>query len=271
MKQEYSTLSVEQPQPETILVRLNRPDSLNALNPTMVDEIHEVFDALSSDATCRVVILTGAGRAFCAGLDIKTTLADQSNVGAEGMASKLKAQQYFAGMVTQIRALRQPVIAAVNGVAVGAGLGFCLAADVRIAAASARFLVGAVRIGLSACECGISYHLPRLIGASRAFEIMLTGRPVEASEAERIGLVSQVVPEDKLLDAALELARSISSNSPFAVENTKQVMWANLDAPGFAAAVELENRTQVIATRTEDFREVMVAFTEKRPPVFKGE
>ena len=144
-----------------------------------------------------------------------------------------------------------------------------LAADIRIAATSARFHVASVKIGLSGGECGISYHLPRHVGSARAFEILLTGRPFDATEADRIGLVTRVVPDAELLDAALELAAAIAENSPFSVWMTKKVMWQNLDAT-FDAALELENRTQILAVMTADAREAMHAFVEKRPPTFEG-
>ena len=129
--------------------------------------------------------------------------------------------------------------------------------------------MAAVKIGLSAGECGISYHLPRAIGTARAFEVMLTGRPIRAEEAERIGLVSQVVAQDQVVPTALEIADAICANSPFAIWQTKQVMWQNL-AASFDQAIELENRTQILAVGTEDFAEATRAFVEKRPPVFRG-
>jgi enoyl-CoA hydratase len=162
------------------------------------------------------------------------------------------------------------VIAAVNGVAVGAGLGLALAADIRIAARSARFLIGAVKMGLSAGECGISYHLPRLIGAGRAFELMLTGRAVDAEEALRIGLVTELAEEAELAALALRTARSIAANSPFSIKHSKQLMWANLDAAGLEPALELENHVQTVAMLTEDFSEALDAFAAKRPPLFRG-
>jgi enoyl-CoA hydratase len=172
-------------------------------------------------------------------------------------------------MPRTIRGLDQAVIAAVNGPAAGAGLGIALAADVRVAASSATFHIAAVKIGLSAGECGISYHLPRHIGTSRAFELMLTGRPIDAAEADRIGLVSRLVPDGQAVAEALDIADAITANSPFAIRQTKAVMWANLDN-GFQNALDLENRTQILAVLTEDANEAMRAFTQKRPPVFTG-
>ncbi len=260
---------IETVRPEIKLVRLNRPARLNALTQDMVRAIAASFETLSHDETNRVVILTGAGRGFCAGLDL-VDRSTQANTADKGPISGLDGQELFASMVQRMRAMRQPVIAAVNGAAAGAGFALSLGADIRIASPSARFHVAAIKIGLSAGECGISYHLPRLIGAGRAFEVMLTGRPIDAVEAERIGLVSRVVDEEKLLDTALEIAEAICGNAPFAVRQTKKVMWRNLDASSLDAALDQENTTQILATRTEDFKEATAAFAAKRPPQFKG-
>jgi enoyl-CoA hydratase len=170
--------------------------------------------------------------------------------------------------VTRLRALSKPVIAAVNGPATGGGLALALACDVRVAAESARFNVAFIRVGLSGCDIGVSYLLPRLVGASRAFELMLTGRMIDAAEADRIGLVSKMVPDGKVLDAALDTAELIRANSPFGVWMTKEVMWDNLEASSLQAAIDLENRTQLLSSYTGDMREALAAFLEKRPPRF---
>jgi enoyl-CoA hydratase len=161
------------------------------------------------------------------------------------------------------------VIAAVNGPAAGGGLALALASDVRIAAESARFNVAFVRIGLSGCDIGVSWLLPRLVGASRAFELMLTGRLIDAAEADRIGLVVRVVPDGSVVDAALETAELIAANSPFGVWMTKEVMWSNLETGSLHAGIDLENRTQILTSFSEDMREAMTAFLEKRPPEFR--
>jgi enoyl-CoA hydratase len=190
--------------------------------------------------------------------------------GPPGVVDYITGQELFAGMVRRLRALDKVVIAAVNGAAVGAGFALTLGADIRVAARSASFHIGAVRIGLTAGECGISYHLPRLVGASRAFELMLTGRPLPADEAERIGLVSALVDDAELMPKALEIAGSVLRNSPYSTRHTKQLMWANLDAPSLDAALEIENRAQVLALMTADFKEASAAFAAKRAPVFTG-
>jgi enoyl-CoA hydratase len=179
-------------------------------------------------------------------------------------------QQHIASLVPKMRALRQPVIAAVNGPAAGGGLALALASDVRLAAPAARFGVAFVRIGLSGCDIGVSWLLPRLIGASRAFELMLTGRVIDAAEADRLGLVSRVVEDRPVIDAALDVADEILANSPTGVWMTKEVMWSQLEVGSLQAGIDLENRTQVMTSMTEDLREAVTAFGEKRPPRFGG-
>jgi enoyl-CoA hydratase len=172
-------------------------------------------------------------------------------------------------LVPKLRGLRQPVIAAVNGAASGGGLALALAADVRLASPAARFNVAFVRIGLSGCDIGVSWLLPRLIGASRAFEMLLSGRMVEADEADRVGLVSRLVPADDLLDEAVAIAEAIAANSPFGVWMTKEVMWSNLETGSLQAGIDLENRTQILASLTGDMTEAVAAFLEKRPPAYR--
>jgi enoyl-CoA hydratase/carnithine racemase len=251
------------------LLTLDRPDRLNAMSRELVADLHDALDAVAEDHECRVAILTGAGRGFCSGLDLKETGDIAAEVGG-GPPAGLRAQQHIASLVTQLRGLTKPVIAAVNGPATGGGLALALACDVRVAAESARFNVAFIRVGLSGCDIGVSYLLPRLIGASRAFELMLTGRMVESDEADRIGLVSRVVPDGKVVVAALETAELIRANSPFGVWMTKEVMYSNLEAGSLQSAIDLENRTQLLSSHTGDMREALAAFLEKRPPRFSG-
>ena len=251
------------------VVTLARAAARNALTLDMVRQLRAVLADVGADPAIRVVVLAGEGKAFCAGLDLKQVILGEE--APKGPVANIALQELFAGLMLQIHRMRQPVIAAVQGAAVGAGFGVALAADIRIAGASAQFVIGAVRIGLSAGECGISYHLPRLIGAGRAFEIMLTGRSVSAGEALGIGLATRVVEDSALLDEALATARMITANAPFSIKHTKQVMWANLEAPSLDAAIELENHVQVVALLSDDFAEACRAFIEKRPSVFRGE
>ena len=263
-----NVLVMERPHPQISVLRLNRPNRRNALNEDLLQALHQTLATIAEDPSQRVVILTGSGTAFCAGMDV--TSARMREPAQLLPAARLARQQLFAGVAKRIRALPQPVIAAINGPAAGAGLGMALAADIRIASHEAQFMVAAIRIGVTAGECGISYNLPRLIGASRAFEVMLTGRPIDASEAEKIGLISKVISADSLMNASMDMAHAILENSPFGVTETKKLMWTNLNASSFDAALDLENRAQIVAAYTEDFAEATLAFSEKRKAHFKG-
>jgi enoyl-CoA hydratase len=251
------------------VVRFNRPERLNALTRETVDRLNAVLDGIAADDGTRAVILTGTGRAFCAGQDVRAADA-RNRTAPSSLTERLYWQERFAGVAERLHAMPQLVIAAVNGPCVGAGMAIALASDMRIVARSARFLNAAIRLGLTAGETGMSYMLPRLIGAARAFEILMTGRAVEADEAERIGLAVRMVADEDLMAAAEALARQVLANSPFATRHTKRVVWENLDAPSFRAALELENRSQILASMTEDYKEATAAFTEKRAPVFTG-
>jgi enoyl-CoA hydratase len=260
-------LEIDRTYDGTAVLTLARPRSLNALDAGLMDELYETFAGLQDDPTTRVVVLTGAGSAFCAGMDIKD-FGRPVPSASDGPAALLTHQRYMSRLVVRLRELPQPVIAAVNGVAVGGGMALACAADIRIASPEARFGVGAVRLGLSGGEMGLSYHLPRLVGMGAAADWMLTGRLVDAAEAARTGLVGSVVDGAELLDAALALAAEILGNSPYGVRMTKQVMWDNLDEVSLAKAVDREDRTQVAAFATEDSAEAWTAVLERRPPRF---
>jgi len=259
---------VDTVRPGIALVTLNRPERLNAMNYDLVRGLYDALDELSFDRTCRVIVLTGAGRGFCAGLDLTSGASPPEAAGLGRAQAGMTVQKLIAGLVPKMRSVPQPVIAAVNGAASGGGLALALASDVRVAAQSARFNVAFIRVGLSGCDIGVSWMLPRLIGASRAFELLLTGRLIDAAEADRIGLVTRVVPDGQVLDAALETAELIVGNSPFGVRMTKEVMWSQLEIGSLQAGIDLENRTQVLSSFTGDLNEAMAAFAEKRPPNF---
>ena len=260
-----STVRVERVRPEVALVTLDRPDRLNAMTHELVSDLHAALDELAPDPTCRVVVLTGAGRGFCAGLDLKGAGDAPHTEGLGRASSGMRSQQHIAALVPRLRSMPQPVIAAVNGPAAGGGLALALASDLRIAAESATFNVAFVRIGLSGCDIGVSWLLPRLVGASRAFELLLTGRVIDAAEADRIGLVLKTVPDGDVVAAALETAEQIVANSPFGVWMTKEVMWSQLEIPSLQAGIDLENRTQILSTFTGDMNEAVAAFVAKRP------
>ena len=180
----------------------------------------------------------------------------------------MATQQHIAALVPRLRALPQPVIAAVHGAASGGGFALALASDVRICAEDARFNAAFVRVGLSGCDIGVSWLLPRVIGAARAFELLLTGRFLDAVEAERIGLASRVVPGGELIAEADALAEAITVNSPYGVRMTKKVMWSQLETASMLAGLALEDATQVSAAMTADHAEAVAAFAEHRLPHF---
>jgi enoyl-CoA hydratase len=259
-------IRVEQPRAGIAKVTLDRPDRLNALSWPMIDEYLELWETLGSDPELRVVIVTGAGRGFCAGLDLQQR--DDALGGADDVYTVSMRQEKIAALASSLRRIPQPVIAAVNGPAAGGGFAIALACDIRLAAPEASFHASFIRIGLSACDAGVSYLLPRIVGLGHASEIMLTGGAVSAEEAERIGLANRIVPAAELPASALELAEQIARNSPFGVWMTKKGLERNVDAPSLEAAIELENRTQVLATRTADMSEALAAFREKRAASF---
>lgn len=229
---------------EVALLTLNRPGKRNALTDSMVDEVLDALRAVAA-SPARVLILTGAGKGFCAGFDLSLA-ADASDDTAFWAAR----QEKYASLVTALRAIPQPTIAAVNGAAAGAGFGLALACDTRIGATDCRFNAAFIRVGMSSCDIGVSWLLPRTIGTTRAFELMLTGRMAEAEEAARIGLVLRLVPPEALLGEARALAAQIAANGALSTWLTKRGMWANLETPSLAAALELENRTQILMRGT---------------------
>ena len=241
---------------------LTRPSRLNAMSPGLVDDLHSCLDALARTRAARVVILTGEGRGFCAGLDLqeygKWTVAD----GLDSVDGGLAVQERIASLMPRMREARQPFIAAVNGAATGGGLALALSCDVRYASPTARFSVAFVKLGLSGCDVGVSYLLPRVVGAGHAYEMSLTGRLIDADESLRIGLVNRVVPGDELLAASRALADEICANTDYAVAMTKQVLGCNIDAPTLRTAIELENRTQVLGTHAASTRALMANWKE---------
>ena len=234
-----------------VLLRFNRPERLNALDEFLVHEFLRTCSDIAAEPDVRVVILSGAGRGFCSGIDVRE-FGPSMLEATDPAIDRLRFQEVMASLPLAIRNLPQPVIAAVNGPAVGGGLALCLAADVRICAASASFANGAIHLGLSGAEMGMSYYLPRVVGLTAAADWMLTGRTVSAGEALERGLVSELVDDEALLGRALELATSIAAHAPLAVQMTKRALQVNTDAPDLIAAMEVENRNQVITHATEE-------------------
>ena len=264
-----SVVDVTRPVDGVIIVTLNRPDRLNALNLEMVAEFGAVLDTIAGDPSCRVVILSGAGRAFSAGLDLGG-YGDDERIAMQGEArGSLTRQREIADMVQQLRQLPQPVIAAVNGAAAGGGLALVCASDIRIAAEGSIYAVSFIRAGYSACDIGVSWNLPRIVGAGRAHELMLTGRRFDAAYALEIGLVTEVVPAEDLMATALAKAGEIMLNPPLSVEMTKQGMWIALETAAFRSTIEFENRQQIVTAMTADAAEATAAFLGKRPPEYR--
>ncbi len=253
-------------------LRLNRPERLNALTAQLTTEIIEAFEELRGDRATRVVILTGAGKGFCAGADLQEPAAPGDVPGTAGMTSfgyVYRFQEHLARMVLAIHECDKPVIAAVNGAAVGGGFALALAADVRVASRAARFGDVVIKTGLSGADVGISYLLPRIAGAGVAAELMLTGRVFDAAEALGLHVVSRVTDPEALDGAALEIARSITEHSEYGTWMTKKGLQLALDAPSLRHAMEIENRTQVLGTHTGCFEEAAQAFRERRRPRWK--
>lgn len=262
---DYTTLMVERAAPGVVVASLNRPDRMNAFTVEMFDEFLVLQQEVDADPDARVLILTGEGRGFCAGLDLSVAGTLPEMPAAE-MLEKLER---WAAAVTGFSTMRKPVIAAVNGSAAGGGLSLALAADIRIASTRAAFDAAFVRIGLSGGDVGSSWALPRVVGMGRAMEILLTGRRVEVDEALQIGLVTDVVEPEALRARAMEIALQICGNAPVGVALTKHALHQNVDA-SLVAALAVENRNQVIAAHTLDMAEGMAAFREKRAPRFIG-
>ncbi len=213
-------VTLDRPRDGVAVITLNRPDKLNALSFELVDELHAVLDEITADVTCHVVVLTGAGRGFCSGLDLGAITGSSTAVGTTGPTKSMLTQGHIASLPIRLHRLRQPVVAAVNGIAVGGGFSLALACDIRVAAPSARFRSQFIRMGLSGCDMGSSYFLPRLVGASRAATLLLTSRDVDADEALAMGLVADVA--DDALAAAMAIADTLLDYSPFGVARRRR-------------------------------------------------
>jgi len=279
----FETIKFELKENGIGLLTLNRPEKLNAMSFQMIEDLSKIFDHLIINLDCRVLILKAEGRAFCAGLDLKESTILQSkkkpqelkekfffiNVPEKDIIkAKMYAQWYTSQLIVKMRKISQPIIALINGPASGAGFAFALAADIRIAGQNARFNNAFINIGFSGSDLASSYHLPRLIGMSRAAEILYTGRFISAEEAEKIGLVSKVVDDTELLNAAIELAEELLKKSPLGLRMTKQAINLSLDSPSLETMIQLENRTQMLCSVSDDLMEGVQSFFEKRDPKY---
>jgi len=266
---EYETITIDRRDAVDWLT-LDRPEALNAINTQMVSDLRDYFASLLENTDTRVVVMRGEGRAFCAGLDIKQAGDMVDSSGHRPVGRGFGFQGYLAEVYLMMRRCPQPIISLVHGAACGGGFAFALASDIRIAGESLRMNAAFIRIGLSACDMGTSYLLPRLVGTSLASEMMLTGRFIEAQRALATGLVSEVVPDDRLAEAAAPYIEEMLTTSPMGLRLTKEGLNMAIDATSLEAAMAIENRNQILCSRTEDAREGMKAFIEKRKPVYTG-
>ena len=247
---------------------LDRPGRVNALDDGLTASLRRYFEGLREDDVCRVVVMRGAGRGFCSGLDLAS---DQTRrFRDEGVREALRVQRELRDIMLAMRRCPQPIVALLHGATVGGGFVLALASDIRLAADTTRMNAAFIRIGLGGCDVGASYLLPRLVGAAVAAELLLTGRDVDARRALALGLVSEVVAEGALEQAAQPYLDAMLATAPLALALTKDCLNVNLDAPSFEAALALEDRNQALLSRTRDFHEGVEAFTAKRPPRYRG-
>ncbi len=266
-----ATVRIEKARPHISVIWLDRPERLNAMSIELCLDLKAALEEVGQDNYCRVVILTGSGRGFCSGLDLKDPSIIPNIDGLTIPRIGPRAIRIYSQLIPIMRHLPKPIIAAINGPAYGGGLCLSLGADLRIASESAVFNATGIVNGLTSTELGISWLLPRLIGAANSNDILLTGRRIDAGEALRMGLVSRVVPDDRILDEAYNIADDMSRYSPYGVEMTKQVLWANLETGSLAAAIEIEDRNQIMLGMTDNLPEAITAFDQKRQPVYTDE
>ncbi len=262
---------IDKPRPHTTVITLNRPESMNSMAFQLMVPLHEAIEEVGADNDTSCVIVTGSGRGFCSGADTSSDGGAPPNIdGLTLTRIATKAMTLLADLVPAMQRMPQPVICAINGAAIGGGMCLSLGADIRLAGESAYFRAAGINNGLTATELGLSFLLPRAIGSSRAFEIMLSGRDVNAHEAAAIGLVSRVVPDEDLLTEALDLADQINGWSTQGTALTKRTMWAGLELGSLRAAIEMETHTQLfIRLTTNNFEEAVRARKEGRPPIFE--
>ena len=262
---------VDHPRPHVAVVRMHRPDRLNAMSIELVSELHAALGAVAEENDTWVVVLTGSGRGFSSGLDLKDQGLLPNIDGLSVGRIAQRSMRHYSRLVPTLRRMPQPVIAAVNGPAYGGGMCLALGADLRFASESAVFNSTGIVNGLTSTELGVSWILPRLIGVARSNDILLTGRIVDAHEALAMGLVSRVLPDDELLETCLDVAESMSQFSPYGLAMTKDVLWAHLEVASLDAAIELEDRNQLMLGFTENLPEAIRAFAAGRPPVYTDE
>lgn len=265
-----SHVRIEKPRPGVSVIVLDRPERMNSMAFELMVPLHEAIEKVAADNETTCVILTGTGRGFCSGADTQETEPPPNIDGLTLTRIATRAMSILADLVPAMQRMPQPVICAINGAAIGGGFCLTLGADIRIASESAYFRAAGINNGLTATELGLSFLLPRAIGSSRAFELMLSGRDLSAAEAAEIGLVSKTVPDEDLMSEALALADQINGWSAQGVALTKRMMWAGLETASLRAAIELESHTQLfVRMTTKNFEEAVRARRENRPPRFE--
>jgi enoyl-CoA hydratase len=266
-----SLVLVDKPRPHVSLVTLNRPDRLNAMSIDLVIELDAALQQIADDNDTYVCVLTGNGRGFCSGLDLKDYGVIPNIDGLTVGRIAQRSMRYYSRLILTMRRMPQPVICAINGAAYGGGFCLTLAAELRFAAESAEFNATGIVNGLTSTELAASWLLPRLVGAAHSNDLLLTGRRIGAHEAHRMGLVSRVVPDEGLLDDALDTASRMCEFSPYGLAMTKDIVWVNLENPSLEAAIEIEDRNQLMLGFTENLQEAIRAFDQKRDPVYTDE
>ena len=277
---EYETIEFELENNGIGIITLNRPDKLNAISFQMEEELHSLLDELMINLDCRVIILQGKGRSFCAGTDLQDGLnlnVKKIPIGFEkyfhlNTPEPLKKKLYHQWRISQIyvkmRKISQPIISIIQGAAVGGGFGFAMASDIRLATDDAKFINGSINLGLTGADVGGSYFLPRLIGLSRASEILYTGREVSANEAKEYGLISKIVEKEKLFESAHLIAEELLTKSPLGLRITKQAVNLSLDSPSLETILQLENYGIILSFTSKDMNEGSAAFMQKRKPSY---
>jgi enoyl-CoA hydratase len=260
----------DRPRPHVALITLNRPERMNAMAFDVMLPFRELLQTVSNDNEIRVVVVTGAGHGFCSGADHEDAGIVPNIAGLTKTTIAQRSMELLDDVILAMRKMHQPVIGAINGAAIGGGMCIALATDIRIASEAAYFRAAGINNGLTAAELGMSYLLPRAIGSARAFDLMLTGRDVDAAEAERIGLVARTVAGEQLLEACYETAERIVGWSRVGVELTKRMLWSSLDASSLQAHMDHEGTTQLyVRLTTQNFEESVRARKEQRKPEYR--
>lgn len=267
---ESDVVVTTEPREQVRHLTLNRPRSLNAVNAELIARLRHELDSAGRDPDCRAIVISGTGRGFCSGLDLNGYGTPPGVQGAGQIHTDLAVQRDVASVILQVNRLPKPVIVAINGPTAGFGLALACAADIRIASSAATFTTAFVRIGVTGCDLGVSWLLPRLVGAGRAHELILTARSVDATEAFGIGLVADIVEPEVLLARVDRTLDDLLRVAPLALDLTKQAMWLALGAPSLDQAIEIENRQQILVAQTHDRQEGLRSFLERRDPVYRN-